>query len=145
MSRVWSHMHDEAAALSTRGENRQVDAGHYIWATKPQAVIEAVNEVVAAVRAITLASIPRALNRAADAGAGRRLNVQGKSCVATALARRCACAAADQAPRPITTLQTPRAADGHRQPGGRLDQRRDDPARAQSAIGEDPGAHRAPR
>jgi pimeloyl-ACP methyl ester carboxylesterase len=51
MAQVWSEMHDEAAALSTRGENRHVDAGHYIWATKPQAVIDAVNEVVAAVRA----------------------------------------------------------------------------------------------
>jgi pimeloyl-ACP methyl ester carboxylesterase len=51
MGKVWNDMHDEAAALSTRGENRQVDAGHYIWMTKPQAVIDAVNEVVAAVRA----------------------------------------------------------------------------------------------
>ncbi|MBX3485301.1 alpha/beta hydrolase [Phenylobacterium sp.] len=51
MARLWSEMHDEAAALSTRGENRHVDAGHYIWATKPDAVIDAVNEVVAAVRA----------------------------------------------------------------------------------------------
>ena len=50
-AKVWSAMHDEAAALSTRGENRQVDAGHYIWFAKPQAVIDAVNEVVAAVRA----------------------------------------------------------------------------------------------
>lgn len=50
MGKVWNQMHDEAAALSTRGENRQVDAGHYIWATKPQAVIDAVNEVVATVR-----------------------------------------------------------------------------------------------
>lgn len=51
LSRVWTQMHDEAAALSSRGENRHIDAGHYIWATKPQAVIGAVNEVVAAVRA----------------------------------------------------------------------------------------------
>lgn len=51
MARAWSQMHDEAAARSSRGENRHIDAGHYIWATKPQAVIDAVNEVVAAVRA----------------------------------------------------------------------------------------------
>ena len=51
MGKVWNDMHDEAATLSTRGEHRQVDAGHYIWFTKPQAVIDAVNEVVAAVRA----------------------------------------------------------------------------------------------
>lgn len=51
MGKVWNDMHDEAAALSTRGEHRQVDAGHYIWFSKPEAVIDAVNEVVAAVRA----------------------------------------------------------------------------------------------
>ena len=51
MARLWSQMHDEAAALSSRGENRHVDAGHYIWAGKPQPVIDAVNEVVAAARA----------------------------------------------------------------------------------------------
>lgn len=50
-AKVWSDMHDEAAALSTRGENRHVDAGHYIWGEKPQAVIDAVDEVVAAARA----------------------------------------------------------------------------------------------
>jgi pimeloyl-ACP methyl ester carboxylesterase len=50
LAREWGRMHDEAAALSTRGENRHVDAGHYIWFSKPQAVIDAVNEVVAAAR-----------------------------------------------------------------------------------------------
>ncbi|MBU1379167.1 MAG: alpha/beta hydrolase [Alphaproteobacteria bacterium] len=48
---VWKAMHDEAAALSTIGENRMVASGHNIQADKPEVVIAAVNEVVAAVRA----------------------------------------------------------------------------------------------
>lgn len=51
MTRVWNQMHDEATALSSKGQHRQVEAAHYIWFTQPQAVIDAVNEVVAAVRA----------------------------------------------------------------------------------------------
>jgi len=51
MGEVWKAMHDEAAALSTRGENRMVASGHSIQQEKPEAVIAAVNEVVAAVRA----------------------------------------------------------------------------------------------
>jgi len=48
---VWKAMHDEAAALSTRGENRMIESGHSIQWDKPDAVIAAVNEVVATVRA----------------------------------------------------------------------------------------------
>ncbi|TAJ71259.1 MAG: alpha/beta hydrolase [Phenylobacterium sp.] len=51
MGQVWKAMHDEAAGLSTRGENRMVASGHNIQTEKPEAVIAAVNEVVAAVRA----------------------------------------------------------------------------------------------
>lgn len=52
VGRVWNTMHDEVAALSTRGENRPVaGASHYIHRDKPQAVIDAVAEVVAAARA----------------------------------------------------------------------------------------------
>lgn len=50
LTRTWRQMHDEAAALSSRGENRQIEASHYVWREKPEAVIDAVNEVVAAVR-----------------------------------------------------------------------------------------------
>lgn len=46
-SKVWNQMHDEIAALSTRGVNRQVpNSGHYIQSDAPQVVIEAVKEVV---------------------------------------------------------------------------------------------------
>ena len=48
---LWSQMHDEIAAQSTRGVNRQVaGAGHAIQDDQPQAVIDAVNEVVAMAR-----------------------------------------------------------------------------------------------
>jgi pimeloyl-ACP methyl ester carboxylesterase len=47
----WTHAHDEIAALSTRGVNRRVpDATHYIQYDQPQAVIDAVDEVVKAAR-----------------------------------------------------------------------------------------------
>ncbi len=50
--KVWITMHDEMAALSTRGENRIVaGAGHYIQHEKPAVVVAAVQEVVEAVRA----------------------------------------------------------------------------------------------
>jgi pimeloyl-ACP methyl ester carboxylesterase len=49
--KIWMTMHDEMAALSTKGVNRPVDgAGHYIQYEKPAAVIAAVQEVVEAVR-----------------------------------------------------------------------------------------------
>lgn len=49
--RVWVTMHDEMATLSSRGVNRIVEgSGHYIHQEKPQAVIDAVVEVVDAVR-----------------------------------------------------------------------------------------------
>ena len=44
---LWNHMHDEIAALSTRGSNRAVQgAGHYIQLDQPRAVIDAVSEVI---------------------------------------------------------------------------------------------------
>jgi len=49
--KAWSGLHDGIAALSTRGVNRRVEgAGHYIQIQKPQVVIDAVAEVVAAAR-----------------------------------------------------------------------------------------------
>jgi pimeloyl-ACP methyl ester carboxylesterase len=50
--KVWGTMHDEMATLSTRGVNRTVEgSAHYIHQEKPQVVIDAVAEVVDAVRA----------------------------------------------------------------------------------------------
>ena len=52
MKQVWEMMHAEMAALSTSGEQRFVPgAGHIVQRDQPQAVIDAVNEVVAAARA----------------------------------------------------------------------------------------------
>lgn len=48
---VWAQMHEEMTALSSAGERRVIaGAGHFIQGDKPQAVIDAVNEVVAAAR-----------------------------------------------------------------------------------------------
>jgi pimeloyl-ACP methyl ester carboxylesterase len=50
--KVWVTMHDEMAGLSTHGVNRIVEgSSHYIQREKPQVVIDAVAEVVDAVRA----------------------------------------------------------------------------------------------
>lgn len=50
--KVWVTMHDEMATLSSRGVNRIVEgSSHYIHQLKPQVAIEAVAEVVDAVRA----------------------------------------------------------------------------------------------
>jgi pimeloyl-ACP methyl ester carboxylesterase len=50
--KVWGTMHDEMATLSSRGVNRTVEgSAHYIHQEKPQVVIDAVAEVVDAVRA----------------------------------------------------------------------------------------------
>src|SRR5262249_17803482 len=50
--RIWNHLHDQVAALSTRGVNRPVqDAGHYIQVDQPRAVVDAIFEVVDAARA----------------------------------------------------------------------------------------------
>ena len=44
---LWMKLHDEIAASSTRGVNRVVPgAGHFIQLEKPDAVIEAINEVL---------------------------------------------------------------------------------------------------
>lgn len=52
MRLVWETMHAEMAALSSRGEQRFIaGAGHYIQSDAPQAVVDAVRDVVAAVRA----------------------------------------------------------------------------------------------
>jgi pimeloyl-ACP methyl ester carboxylesterase len=51
-TRIWTGMHDRIAALSSRGVNRTVPgATHRIQLSRPEAVIAAVNEVVAAARA----------------------------------------------------------------------------------------------
>lgn len=48
---LWITMHEEIAALSTRGERRTVEgAGHNIQAAQPDAVIAAIEEVLAAAR-----------------------------------------------------------------------------------------------
>ena len=50
----WERAHDAYAALSTRGVNRTVaDSSHYIQQLKPQAVIDAIDEVVDAARGQT--------------------------------------------------------------------------------------------
>ncbi len=52
MRQVWETMHAEMSALSTRGEQRFIaGAGHYIQNDAPQAVIDAVRDVVVAARA----------------------------------------------------------------------------------------------
>jgi hypothetical protein len=49
---TWSARHDAYAALSTRGVNRVIaDTPHYIQLSKPQVVIDAVDEVVDEARA----------------------------------------------------------------------------------------------
>jgi pimeloyl-ACP methyl ester carboxylesterase len=51
MKKVWTEMHDEMTALSTAGVHREIPgAGHSIQADQPQAVIDAVNEVVTKAR-----------------------------------------------------------------------------------------------
>ena len=47
---VLCSMHDEFAALSTRGVRRTVDAGHGIQIEKPEIVIGAIEEVLALTR-----------------------------------------------------------------------------------------------
>ena len=49
--KLWMQGHDGMAALSSRGQNRVVEgSGHFIQFEKPQAVIDAVDEVIAEVR-----------------------------------------------------------------------------------------------
>jgi pimeloyl-ACP methyl ester carboxylesterase len=43
---VWRTMHEEIAALSTRGQRRTVDAGHGIPIEKPEVVVDAIEEVL---------------------------------------------------------------------------------------------------
>jgi pimeloyl-ACP methyl ester carboxylesterase len=51
MQTVWRKMHEEMRALSSVGERREIaTAGHYIQLDQPQAVIMAVNDVIAAAR-----------------------------------------------------------------------------------------------
>jgi pimeloyl-ACP methyl ester carboxylesterase len=48
---VWNKLHEDVARLSTNGVNRVVPgANHYIQLDKPQAVVDAVAEAVAAAR-----------------------------------------------------------------------------------------------
>ena len=52
MQKVWVAMHEEMTALSTAGKHVTVaGAGHGIQRDKPQAVIDAIAEVLAAARA----------------------------------------------------------------------------------------------
>ena len=60
---AWRTGHDDIAALSTRGERRAIDAGHAIQWEKPEAVVAAIDEVLAQgrggwVRVLTLLSRP---------------------------------------------------------------------------------------
>jgi hypothetical protein len=43
-------MHEEIAALSTRGERRVIDARHQIQIDKPEAVVAVIEEVLAMAR-----------------------------------------------------------------------------------------------
>ncbi len=47
---AWRTGHDDIAALSTRGERRTIDAGHAIQWEKPEAVVAAIEEVLALAR-----------------------------------------------------------------------------------------------
>lgn len=50
--RMWTQLHDQVAKLSARGSNRIVEgSGHYIQIDRPDAVVNAVREVVTAARA----------------------------------------------------------------------------------------------
>lgn len=52
LAKVWWDLHDGVAKLSTRGENRLVaDTGHMIPSQRPQAIIDAVVEVIGKARA----------------------------------------------------------------------------------------------
>ena len=55
VAKLWSWMHDEAAALSTGGSNRLVlGSGHNIHSEKPDVVIGAITEVIVKARAKAL-------------------------------------------------------------------------------------------
>jgi pimeloyl-ACP methyl ester carboxylesterase len=47
---AWRQMHDDIAALSSRGVRRTIDCGHNIQAEQPRAVTEAIEEVVGMAR-----------------------------------------------------------------------------------------------
>jgi pimeloyl-ACP methyl ester carboxylesterase len=47
---AWMEMHDQIAALSSRGVRHAVDCGHNIPIERPRAVVEAVEQVLATVR-----------------------------------------------------------------------------------------------
>lgn len=49
--KLWSEMHDQIVQLSTNGSTRVVEgAGHYIHVDRPEAVIDAISEIVDAAR-----------------------------------------------------------------------------------------------
>lgn len=61
-SAAWRQMHDDQATWSTRSRHQIVDdAGHYIHVDRPDVVIRAVREVVAAVRQGSAPNPPRAV------------------------------------------------------------------------------------
>ena len=47
---IWRTMHEEIAALSTRGERRTIDARRQVQIDKPEAVVAAIEEVLEMVR-----------------------------------------------------------------------------------------------
>lgn len=49
-ARFWSDLHREVAARSTRGSERMIDSGHMMMIEKPDAVISAIEEVIAMTR-----------------------------------------------------------------------------------------------
>jgi pimeloyl-ACP methyl ester carboxylesterase len=50
-AKIWMQGHDDMAVLSSRGQNRVVQgSGHFIQFEQPQAVVDAVDEVVAEAR-----------------------------------------------------------------------------------------------
>src|SRR5579872_1747877 len=60
MNELWIGMHEELAALSSRGSHRQVEhSGHYIQRDRPDVVIEAVREVVGEARHASLSGDAR--------------------------------------------------------------------------------------
>lgn len=60
MDRLWTRMHEELTSLSLRGSHRRVEhSGHYIQKDRPDAVIDAVQEVVRDIRNTSDAVAPK--------------------------------------------------------------------------------------
>ncbi len=51
MKNIWTSLHRDMTALSNKGQNREIpNAGHFIQTDAPQAVIDAIHEVIAVAR-----------------------------------------------------------------------------------------------